>query len=488
MATTVSLEDVRKHNQPDDLWLVLHNKVYNVTAYLQEHPGGDAILKEVAGTDATEGFEEVGHSLEANDALKEFFIGDLAEEHHAAAIEVFRPTFEKVSQQAAVAVPKTKSTKAPVRILRGVIGLGLAAGVGAVVFTKRGDSVVATVRSTLARLPLSRSFAPSSSNPSFWTGFCIASAAEMTLSVAFSMWAWSKFDVQEEFTHFTAHRPASSKRTLRISGTPALTQATAALRSGKGIRPSASVLDPKEYRSFKLIRKTLVSPNVHRLVFALPHSHDPLSLPTGQHVALRATIDGKSVSRSYTPVSNNSDLGRIELLIKVYDKGVMTQHLLSMPVGESIEIRGPKGAMQYSRSYAKKIGMIAGGTGITPMYQLIRAICEDDGDRTQVSLIYANNTEEDILLRQELEGFALQCPHKFKLHYVLGKPPAEWTGGAGFVTAGMIKEHLPAPEDTTKILLCGPPPMINAMSKNLVGLGFQAPGAMSKATDQVFLF
>ncbi|KAK4446743.1 YWTD domain-containing protein [Podospora aff. communis PSN243] len=462
MAKTFSLEEVQKHKQPDDLWLVLHNRVYNVTTYLQDHPGGDAILKEVAGTDATEGFEEVGHSMEANDALQDLYLGDLAEEHRAVAVEVFRPTFQKVSQQAAVKVPR-KTTRTPIRILRGALGLGLAAGAGAIIFTKRGDTIFATLRTTLARLPISTSLSASSKG-SFWSGFCIATAAEASLSVFVSMWIWSKFDVQEEFTHFAARHPANSKRTIPARGKPALTQASAALRSGKPVQSASAVLNPKEYRPFKLIRKTLVSPNVYRFVFALPHSQDVLGLPTGQHVALRATIDGKSISRSYTPVSNNSDLGRIELLIKVYDQGAMTQYLASMSVGQTIDIRGPKGAMQYSRKYATKIGMIAGGTGITPMYQLIRAICEDDSDNTQISLIYANNTEEDILLRDELQGFAVQCPHKFRLHYVLSKPPAGWTGSSGFVTGDLIKKHLPAAEEATKMLLCGPPPMISAMA------------------------
>jgi len=113
----------KKHNQLGDIWLVLHNKVYDVTKYLQDHPGGDAILMEVAGTDATEGFEEVGHSLEANEEL---YIGELAEEHHSELVEVFRPTFEKVSQQAAVAVSKatSKNSSHPPRRTRSWIGRG----------------------------------------------------------------------------------------------------------------------------------------------------------------------------------------------------------------------------------------------------------------------------------------------------------------------------------------------------------------------------
>lgn len=122
------------------------------------------------------------------------------------------------------------------------------------------------------------------------------------------------------------------------------------------------------------------------------------------------------------------------------------------------------------------------------MYQLIRAICADDSDNTQVNLIYANNTEEDILMKEELDGFALQCPEKFKVHYVLSKAPEGWSGETGFVTKDMIAKYLPKAADDTKVLLCGPPPMIEATKKNLDALGFKAPGAISKPVDQIFLF
>lgn len=75
-----TLEEVQKHNTPDDVWIVIHNKIYDVTKYLEDHPGGSAILIEVAGTDATEAFEEIGHSDEARDELAQFFVGDLPDE------------------------------------------------------------------------------------------------------------------------------------------------------------------------------------------------------------------------------------------------------------------------------------------------------------------------------------------------------------------------------------------------------------------------
>ena len=79
-----SLEEVEKHKQAsgDDksIWMVIHDKVYDVTKFLDEHPGGEEILVEHAGQDATEPFEDVGHSTDARDMMKEYLIGDLREE------------------------------------------------------------------------------------------------------------------------------------------------------------------------------------------------------------------------------------------------------------------------------------------------------------------------------------------------------------------------------------------------------------------------
>ncbi|KAJ9150503.1 Cytochrome b5 [Coniochaeta hoffmannii] len=457
MSKTYTLTDVQEHNTREDAWVIIHNKVYDITKYFEDHPGGIEILLATVGTDATTEFEETGHSLEANDILKQFQIGELPDEEHAAEVEVYRPTFAKAPHVAAVDTKKRGSAG----LGRTITKLGVVGGLGATAWVMSGRDLQ-TIWDLVRQLRLSKLFnhstlstAAGTSSRIFWLGAGIATVAEIAAT-------------------------ARPEAVLKPKMTPTKT-VTAPART-------SLVLNPQQWRSFKLVRKTLVSPNVYRFVFALPHHQDVLGLPTGQHIALRATIQGKSVSRSYTPVSNNTDLGRVELLVKVYEAGAMTKHLEGMQVGQTIEIRGPKGAMQYSKTYAKHIGMIAGGTGITPMYQLIRAICADESDKTKISLVYANNTEEDILLRDELDNFVQQCPDKFRVHYVLTKPPQGWTGSSGFITEDVIKKHLPAASADTKVALCGPPPMINAMKANLTKLGFQQPGAFSKVTDQVFLF
>lgn len=248
------------------------------------------------------------------------------------------------------------------------------------------------------------------------------------------------------------------------------------------------VLHPSQYQKFKLRRKEELSDGIYRFVFDLPTKYSILGLPIGQHVAIKGTIDEHTVVRSYTPISNNRDLGRLELLIRVYPKGQMGNYLKNLEIGDFAEIRGPKGAMKYRRGMSKHIGMVGGGTGITPLFQLIRSICEDKNDDTTISLVYGNRSESDIMLREKLDYYAKVAGDKFKLHYVLDQPGPGWKGGKGHVTKETLEERMPKPADDTKVLLCGPPGMVNAMKKSLVELGFQSPAPVGKMTDQIFCF
>ena len=72
-----TLEEIQKHKDSKSTWVILHHKVYDLTKFLEEHPGGEEVLREQAGGDATENFEDVGHSTDARELSKTYIIGDL---------------------------------------------------------------------------------------------------------------------------------------------------------------------------------------------------------------------------------------------------------------------------------------------------------------------------------------------------------------------------------------------------------------------------
>jgi cytochrome-b5 reductase len=254
---------------------------------------------------------------------------------------------------------------------------------------------------------------------------------------------------------------------------------------------SRKVLKPTEFQEFKLSEKTVLSHNTAIYRLELPRPTDILGLPIGQHISLAATIEGqpKEVVRSYTPITSDEDKGHVDLLIKSYPTGNISKHVANLKIGDTIKVKGPKGAMVYTPNMVRHFGMIAGGTGITPMLQIAKAIMRgrSAGDKTAVDLIFANVNPEDILLKGDLDALAAKDP-KFNVHYVLNNPPENWTGGTGFVTADMIKEKLPAPANDVKILICGPPPMVAAMKKATESLGYAKARPVSKLEDQVFCF
>ena len=71
----LTFEEVANHNNKKDCWIIINGKVYDITPFLDEHPGGDEVLLTSTGKDATIDFEDVGHSDSAIEMMEKYFIG-----------------------------------------------------------------------------------------------------------------------------------------------------------------------------------------------------------------------------------------------------------------------------------------------------------------------------------------------------------------------------------------------------------------------------
>lgn len=231
-------------------------------------------------------------------------------------------------------------------------------------------------------------------------------------------------------------------------------------------------LEPNLFKELPLIDKKVLSYNTRLFRFGLPTKDTLLGLPIGQHITFKAKDgDGKDFFRPYTPTTDDDTPGHVDFVIKVYPEGKMSQHLDKMEVGQTMLFKGPKGRYQYQQGSLRAIGMLAGGTGVTPMYQVANAILKNPADKTQITLLFANVSADDILIEEELTNLQALSP-QFKVHYVLNKPPPGWTGAEGFISSELIKKYFPLPGEGVKILRCGPLPMNKAMKAHLDALGY----------------
>ncbi|KIH62105.1 oxidoreductase, FAD-binding protein [Ancylostoma duodenale] len=224
------------------------------------------------------------------------------------------------------------------------------------------------------------------------------------------------------------------------------------------LQSPVTLVESEAKYALPLAEKIEITHNTRKFRFRLPSDNHVLGLPAGRHVYLSAKIDGKLVVRPYTPVSSDDDLGYVYfrgIHPKFPDGGKMSQHLEQLKIGETVEFRGPAGSIVYNGNgkfviqkdkktppqerVFETLSMIAGGSGITPMLQIITAVLKNNDDKTQMSLLFANHTEDDILCRKELDELALEHRDRFNVWYTVGQPPANWVFSSGRVDDEMIK-------------------------------------------------
>lgn len=229
--------------------------------------------------------------------------------------------------------------------------------------------------------------------------------------------------------------------------------------------------------------------------FQLPTGYS-LALPTGQHITIKGqNADGDVIMRQYTPTTNEKTIGHFDVVIKIYPNGQLGNYLKNLPLNSDVEIKGPFGAFSYKGDGVvgikrtrdaetiyniKNLGMIAGGSGLTPMYQIIQNLT-DSNDSLKMNLVYGNQTKGDIICRDELDCLAKRNTN-FKVWYTVDKctDPSSWCYHIGFMNADVFKAQLPPPSKETLIVLCGPPGLIGFAEKLLKEIGF--------TEDMIFVF
>lgn len=239
------------------------------------------------------------------------------------------------------------------------------------------------------------------------------------------------------------------------------------LNAGAAVKPTVPAIPALtgdgKWVDLKLLKREQLSPNTQRLRFELPSEDHTSGLKTASCLItkFKGPGDAKVVIRPYTPVTFDETRGHMDLVIKKYEGGKMSTHVFDLPIGENLAFKGPILKYEWTPNKHEHVALVAGGTGITPMYQIVKAIFNNPEDKTKVTLVLGNLTEDDILLRKELNELENTYPQRFKAIHVLDSAPkkAGWAV-EGRITKELLKTHIPEPKSgNNKIFVCGPPGM-----------------------------
>eukprot|EP00600_Ochromonadales_sp_CCMP1393_P010512 CAMPEP_0175005956 /NCGR_PEP_ID=MMETSP0005-20121125/5594_1 /TAXON_ID=420556 /ORGANISM="Ochromonas sp., Strain CCMP1393" /LENGTH=385 /DNA_ID=CAMNT_0016261245 /DNA_START=24 /DNA_END=1178 /DNA_ORIENTATION=- len=255
------------------------------------------------------------------------------------------------------------------------------------------------------------------------------------------------------------------------------------------------VLSASSFQKFNVLSVTKVSYNTKLIRFEIPYGR-PLGLSIGRHISVRAEIEGSKVIRAYTPCSRPDQCGYFDLLVKSYEYGKLSPYLHSLRPGHAVDIRGPVGRFQYRPNQHTHIGLIAGGTGLTPCLQVVRCVLEvqatgspgpglsmpvkegEEKDHTRFTLFFQNRSEEDVLLREQLDSLAKRFPTKFRVLYFLSNPSSVEYGKnddseyRGYITSNTsLLQELLHPDVCPYVCICGPSGFNDNVKKALTQMG-----------------
>lgn len=258
------------------------------------------------------------------------------------------------------------------------------------------------------------------------------------------------------------------------------------LQKVKGIERVSSCWLPTSWVAVRIIAVRDYNHNSSVYTFGLPFGQQ-LNLPVCACLLLRAPGRGRienggaadwdpkqDAVRPYTPIADLPS--KFELLIKRYENGAVSQWLHGLSVGDEVDFKHIKANVkrQYPFPGKKTITMLTGGTGITPMYQVLAKLMETEGDDREAVLLLGNNTPEDILLKEELLAYKRRNPARLKLVFLVGETqdarrPTGWEDTAdyiaeiGWINETLIRQHAFPPSPDTLVFVCGVPQLYDAV-------------------------
>nr|KAF6504536.1 cytochrome b5 reductase 4 [Rousettus aegyptiacus] len=433
----VTEEELKKHNKKDDCWICIRGFVYNVSPYMEYHPGGEDELMRAAGSDGTDLFDQVHRWVNYESMLKECLVGRMAVKS---------------------AVPKDYHEEK--KVLNGMLPKSQAADplakespVSPSYDWFQTDSLVTIVIYTKQKDINLDAVIVDYQNDSF-------RAETIIKDYSYLIHIGLSHEIQEEFSVRIVENVGKIEIVLKK------TENTSWTCLGHPLENHNLFIPKKDtglyYRKCQLISKEDVTHDTKLFCLMLPPSTH-LQVPIGQHVYLKLTITGTEIVKPYTPVSDSllSEFKEpvlpnnkyIYFLIKIYPAGLFTPELDHLQIED--------------------LFLLAAGTGFTPMIKILNYALTNIPTLRKVKLMFFNKTEDDIIWRSQLEKLAFK-DKRFDIEFVLSAPTSEWNGKQGHISPALLSEFLKRSLDKSKVLICicGPMPFTEQGIRLLHDLNF----------------
>jgi ring-1,2-phenylacetyl-CoA epoxidase subunit PaaE len=198
----------------------------------------------------------------------------------------------------------------------------------------------------------------------------------------------------------------------------------------------------------------------------------------GQYLTLETEIDGEKVRRSYSLCSSPLD-GELRVAIKKVEMGKFsTWANESLTVGSNMQVMTPEGNFhaQLDAQQKKQYVAFAAGSGITPVYSIVKSVLEMEPDST-FTLFYGNKTSNTVIFKDKLDALKSEYMGRLEVHHVLSQEDQGTDYLKGRINQAKCESFAEKFFDINRVseyFICGPEAMINAVSDSLKGLGIDS--------------
>jgi len=421
----VTKAQLAEHNKQNDAWLSIRGKIYNVTSYMDFHPGGCEELMKGVGTDATKLFNEVHAWVNYESILQKCVVGQLKSGGD-----------EDIDITDSLSLPGTPSKSK-------VNGENKAAVVQKKPFQMDWFQQVGSV--TLV----------------FYTR---TPGPDVHILLEENNLLCLK--INKRIEHLRLEAPVSwpCNVTVDVGGKVQIRL----MKQSPGLWSRVGTVVPStapvaEYWEAAVVSRTAVTHNTYQIDLAYTKNVFNY-IPVGHHVNVKACVNEDEVVRPYTPVTSLAGISIppmccVRLIVKSYATGMLSPWLTTLSPGTTVQLSLPHGSFSLSplsRGISQLL-LLAAGTGFTPMVSLITWALRSS--RLKVKLLFFNRSEKDIIWEEQLEKL-MTDNSRFSVEHILSEPSSQWTGKTGCVSLSFLQSYLPVSSldipNSYYVCVCGP--------------------------------